>query len=294
MLALEPMDEVPNLLSAAVPADVVDEPFPHVVVPDALPEHWAARLLAEFPPDPIVQAGSAERNRGSNHRFNIYATAVAESRDVSLLWKRFIAEHASPRFVAHAVRIFGPAIRQHYPDLARRFDGNFERMRAGLRFRDTFETCDALVDAGISINTPVTTLPTSVRMAHLDLPTKLFVGLYYLQGPDERDARGGDLVLCRYKRGVRPRLSRFEVDPDCVEEWRTVPYANNVLVLFLNTVHSVHAVTPRFRTPHTRRFVNLLIEVAAPLFDGTEYQVPRIPFRARYYLRQLLAWRRAG
>jgi hypothetical protein len=293
MSALEPMDEVPNLLSAAAPADVVHEPFPHVVVPGALPEHWTARLLAEFPPDPMVQGGSAERNRGSNQRFSMYATAIAESTDISPLWKRFIAEQSSPRFAGNAFRIFGPAIRQHYPDLARRFDGHFERVRPGLRFRDTFDGCDALVDAGISINTPVTTLPTSVRMAHLDLPNKLFVGLYYLRAPDE-DARGGDLVLCRYKRGVRPRLSRFEVDPDCVEEWRTVPYANNVLVLFLNTVHSVHAVTPRFRTPHTRRFVNLLIEVASPLFDGTEYQVPRIPFRARYYLRQLLAWRQGG
>ena len=291
--AIESMDTVPNLLSGLEPSDVMHDPFPHVIIRRAMPERWAARLIAEFPPDPIVQAGSAERSSGSNQRFSMYAAAIAESRDISPLWKRFIEEQSSPRFVRHAFRIFGPAIGQHYPDLARHVDGDFDRLRSGLRFRDSFDACDALVDAGLSINTPVTTLPTSVRMAHLDLPNKLFVGLYYLRASEERDARGGDLVLCRYKRGARPRLSRFEVDPGCVETWRTVPYESNVLVLFLNTLHSVHAVTPRLRTPHTRRFVNLLTEVSAPLFDSVDHQVARIPFRARYYLRQLLAWRRA-
>jgi len=294
MSAVESIYDVPNLLGALAPTDVVLDPFPHVIVPRAMPEHWANRLTAEFPPDPIVQAGSSEGPTGSNRRFSMYAAAVAESRDISPLWKRFIEEQTSPRFLRHAFRIFGPSIRQLYPELAQRVDGDFDRMRSGLRFRNSFDACDALVDAGISINTPVTTLPTSVRMAHLDLPNKLFVGLYYLRPSDDRDARGGDLVLCRYKRGVRPRLSRFEVDPDCVETWRTVPYESNVLVLFLNTAHSVHAVTPRLRTPHTRKFVNLLTEVSAPLFDGREYQVARLPFRARYYLRQLLAWRHAG
>jgi hypothetical protein len=138
-----------------------------------------------------------------------------------------------------------------YPDLARRVDGDFDRIRSGLRYRDSFDGCDALVDAGISINTPVTTLPTSVRMAHLDLPNKLFVGLYYLRPPHEQEARGGDLELCAYQRGARPRLSRFEVDPGCVETGQTVPYENNVLVLFLNTLHSCRSSWPAWRRPQT-------------------------------------------
>ena len=294
MSSVTSMDDVPNLLQDLEPTCVVHEPFPHLIVPQALPDDWVRRLNAEFPPDSIVQAGSGEGPAGSNRRFSMYAAAVAKSRDISPLWKRFIEEQASPRFLRHAFQIFGPSIRQLYPDLARRLGGDFDRIRSGLRFRDSFDGCDALVDAGISINTPVTTLPTSVRMAHLDLPNKLFVGLYYLQPPHEQEARGGNLELCTYKRGARPRLSRFEVDPGCVETWQTVPYENNVLVLFLNTIHSVHAVTPRLRTPHTRRFVNLLTEVSAPLFDADQYQVARLPFRARYYLRQLLAWRQAG
>jgi hypothetical protein len=280
-----------NLLENLQPADVVPEPFPHVIVSGALPAQYVERLTEEFPTDAILRTAEPDDASGSNRRVSLYAATVAKRRDVSPLWKRFIEEQSSARFTRHAFRIFGPTIERVYPEFARRFDSQFDRVRCGVRYRDSFDTSDALSDAGPSINTPVTTLPSSVRVAHLDLANKLFVGLYYLRPPADRETRGGDLVLCRYKRGVRPRLSRFDVDPECIEPLRTVPYESNVLVLFLNTLHSVHAVTPRVRTPHTRLFVNLLTEVRTPLFDVREYQVPRLPFLARQYVQQAFAWR---
>src|SRR5262245_6293732 len=108
MTAVESM-EVPNLLAAVAAADVVHDPFPHVVVPGAIPTEWADRLNAEFPPDAVVEAGSAESARGSNQRFSMYASAVARSREISPLWQRFIEEQSSPRFLRHALRIFGAA-----------------------------------------------------------------------------------------------------------------------------------------------------------------------------------------
>ncbi len=160
-----------------------------------------------------------------------------------------------------------------------------------MRYVDGYSDHDLLIDARISINTPVTLLPTSVREAHLDLPTKLFVGLFYLRPDDDRDSRGGDLVLCRFRPCARPGFSRFEVDPRSVEDVKVIPYDKNVLVLFLNTARSIHAVTPRFPTPHTRRFVNVIGEVSRPLFDVEGHQQSRAGFLARHYLRQLSAWR---
>lgn len=279
-----------SLLSQVRPEDLCWEPFPHLVVHDPFPADLARRLTAEYPADEVLHRAEPGQS-GSNKRVNIYADDVSRSPDISPLWKRFIAEQASPRFFRQAMRLFAPAIRSHYPELAERFGAELEGARVGLRFREGYADHDVLLDAGVSINTPVSTIPTSVREAHLDLPTKLLTGLYYLRPPDDQETRGGDLLLCRY-RDHRRRLWRYDVDPACVEPVKTIPYRNNVFVMFLNTIDSLHEVTPRQHTKHTRKFVNLVVEMEKPLFDGAPYQTARLPHRARYYARQLFSWLR--
>jgi hypothetical protein len=279
-----------NLLELVSATDVVPEPFPHIVVRNPVPDAIANRLIAEWPPDSMVRNGRMSR---SNRRLDCDARDILSSTTISPFWKSFIEEQASARFLHHVARVFGPWIRTEYPALAQRLGGGLERARAGVRYIDEHDDHDLLIDARISINTPVTFLPTSVRPAHVDLPTKLFVGLFYLRPDDDRDSRGGDLVLCRLRPGARRAFSRFEVDPRSVEDVRVIPYEKNVLVLFLNTARSIHAVTPRFPTPHTRRFVNVIGELSQPLFDVAGDQQSRLSFLARHYLRQLSAWRSA-
>jgi hypothetical protein len=282
-----------NLLTHLCPEDVVLDPFPHLVARNVLTATLARQLTSEYPPeDWVIRANPGVPSR-SNKRLDIYAGDVADHPQISPLWKRLIAEQSSARFFHHAVRLFGPALRERYPALAERFGEQLKTARVGLRFRDTYQDHDVLMDAGVSINTPVSAIPTSVREAHLDLPTKLFSGLYYLRPPEDRDTRGGDLQLCRYRVEKSRRFRRYDVDPACVETVETIPYGNNVLVMFLNTIDSLHAVTPRLPTSHTRRFVNLVVEMKQPLFNGAPYQVAPVPFRAKYYIRQLFSWRRA-
>lgn len=279
-----------NLLANVMPEDVVLDPFPHVVVRNPLPASLAQSLTAEYPPDEVMLRADTAALSGSNKRANIYAVDVASSSQVSPLWKSFIAEQSSPRFFAHAMRVFGPAVREHYPELADRYGDQLERARVGLRSQERYEDHDVLLDAGVSINTPVSSIPTTVRTAHLDLPTKLFTGLYYLRPPEDQKTRGGSLALCRFREGTSKKLWRYDVDSSCVERAKTIPYENNVLVVFLNTMGSLHEVTPREHTKHTRKFVNLVVEVEKPLFDGEPYQTARLPYRAKYYARQLFAW----
>jgi hypothetical protein len=286
-----PPAELLNLLSRIQPEDVVREPFPHVVVRHPLPTDVALALTNEFPPDDLMIEASPGSPRGSNKRFNIYARDVESNAHIPAIWKQFIQEQTSARFFSHAMRVFGPWVREYYPDLVREWGANFEQARVATRSVDTRVDANIQLDAGISINTPVSTIPTSVRMAHLDLPTKLFTGLYYLRPLLDGDTRGGDLVLCRHRRGAPTRrFWKYEVDPSHVDEVLTIPYENNVFVMFLNSFDSVHAVTPRARTLHTRKFVNLVVEVDRPLFDTGAHQMPWFPYRPVYYGRQLLSW----
>jgi hypothetical protein len=268
-----------SLLAKATPGDVAMEPFPHLVVRDALDPEVADRLLHEMP---AIETLTGGRVLGSNQRVSYPFYAAREDASVSPTWKRFLGEHVSPRFLVAAMRLFGPALRQLHP----RFEEKcapVDRLRAGVRGIDGYDGADVLLDAQICANSPVVGRASSVRGAHVDAPDKLLIGLYYLRDPRD-DSTGGDLQLY----GPRtPSVLRL-AGPNARERFtlrRTVRYEHNVLVQFLNAIDSVHLVTPRSPTSFPRLLVNLIGEVKDPLW---QYQG-----RAYDRLRQRLVWNSA-
>ena len=171
------------------------------------------------------------------------------------------------------MRALAPDIRATYPDLEQRIGRPLEQWRAGVRRRDTFASCEVLLDAQICINTPVRTAASSVRGPHVDKPNKLFAGLWYLRPPEDTDTVGGELLIYRWRAG-RARFDGAELEPRDVEVVAQVPYAGNTFVLFLNSLDALHGVTPRQPTPRTRWFLNLVGEVGVPLFDLKARQRP--------------------
>jgi hypothetical protein len=261
-----------NLLAQLTAADVVMDPYPHVVVRDALPEEECAGLIRDWPGDEVIQGGEVGK---SNRRYNLRAAQALGSGKVSARWEEFLREHTGAAFGEHLLRVFGPAIGEYAGEFKRRLKGDLGGCRFGLRDRDGIESSDLLLDAQIANNSPVVREATSVRAAHVDLTEKLFIGLYYLRSPEDVDSRGGELLLCRPRVGMKPRMYEREVDAASVDVARRVAYGRNVLVLFLNGPLSIHAVTRREPTPHARRFVNLIGQAAEPLFGVDAYQIPR-------------------
>ena len=255
-----------SVLTAAGRPRVVSEPFPHVVIENAFDDDLCMELLEQFPPLEVVAQGA---ELGSNTRFSLPAHLALESDAVSDAWKQVVQAHVSPQFLADLIDAFGHDIRASYPAFEAEF-GQLDSLRAGLRQVDSFENADVLLDAQISMNTPVTGRPTSVRSSHLDDPDKLFAGLFYLRHPDD-DSTGGDLEISRYRsrrRGFRGPL----VYNHFVEPVRTVRYERGTLVLFLNTPDSLHGVTARSRTDVPRYFMNIVAVVKKPLFTWDGFQ----------------------
>ena len=87
---------------------VVSEPFPHVVVRNAIPEHLYARLEHEYPP--LDRFGT---NHGNNKRVDLPSKRMG---NYSELWQAFIAAHVSQRFWATLWDIFGGAIKREFPE----------------------------------------------------------------------------------------------------------------------------------------------------------------------------------
>jgi len=257
--------QMASLLDSLTAADIRHEPFPHLVARDLLPADLVARLIDGFPPIEVVTEG---KPLGNNRRYSYPARKLLEDPRVSDDWKELAGGHLTQGFLDRFLDLFGPAIRDLYPQLAERHGPDLA-LRSGVRQRDLFRDADVLLEAQACVNTPPITTST-VRGPHVDLPDKLFAGLFYLRHPDD-DSRGGDLQLCRYRQGNKVLRGR-SIDAADIEVVDTVRYESNVLVLFLNGIEAVHSVTPREPTQHPRLFLNLVGEVSQPLFDLNCYQ----------------------
>ena len=262
-----------SVLQKAQASAVAGSPYPHIVIPDALPSDLCEQLIAGYPP-----AGDLGVDTGRNNvRWSYPACKVRENQTIDPAWRDIIAYHVSRAFYDEFLDLFAGAIVRQFPGVFPD-EESLRGLRLGLREADGFDQADILLDAQICGNTPVTRA-RSVKPNHIDSHRKLFAGLLYLRRDDD-DSVGGDLELRRFRPGCsgRNRAKCYDgvyIDNDCTELVETVRYEKNVLVMFINSLESLHGVTPRQPTPHARLFMNLVGEVKTPLFE-----VPRT-FRTR-------------
>jgi len=247
-----------TLLDRASPADVRTDPFPHLVLDDALPTDLYRTLAESYPS--VEQMVGTSVTLGSNQRFPFSAFMVEWAPWIDAAWQRFAAAHTSRAFLRRVHALFDG----HWTDAAEAVWAGLDDARLGLFMRDE---ADILCDARLEINTPVTERPSSVRGGHLDTPNRLFSALFYMRPPDD-DTEGGDLALYRFRDGQVPDgpLDVFAFPDAQLEEVARVPYAANRLVIFPNRPTALHGVTPRPVTPWTRRYVFVTAEVGRELF----------------------------
>lgn len=251
-----------HLGSVLSPSHYAGQPFPHFVVPDALPASVYSILAAALPDDVRIRQGGEP---GDNRRFSWSARHTLVDGELDPAWRSFIAANVSQDFLDAVLAAFAPAIRQRYPWLEDRL-GPISGWRAGVRRRDDFSTADVLLDAQVCLNSPVLAGASAVRGPHVDKPDKLFAGLYYMRPDDDTETVGGELQVQRYRHSSA-RFDGSQLDPGDVETVRQVPYAGNTLVMFLNGIDAIHAVTPRQPVARSRYFLNIVGEVPVPLFD---------------------------
>lgn len=265
-----------NLLAKVRPSDVETEPFPHVVVKDALEPDLYARLAATFPAYESLCQGEEP---GSNLRFHYDARKVVGDSELDPSWAELARVHLASSFFQDFNRLFGDLLLHWNPTLGRT-PGRLSEVKVGVRGIDPHPQADVLLDFLVACNTPVVGKPTSVRGAHVDLPNKLFTGLFYMRAPED-DSQGGDLELCRFKsdvetsvrgRNALDAIGGSEVPAEYVECVKTVPYQTNVFVLFLNSPQSLHGVSRRSVTSFPRRFVCVLGQIQRDQFGISKLQ----------------------
>ena len=261
-----------TLLANVKKADVITDPFPHIIVTDALDKAICDRLIQEMPDTAVLREGK-DPNAGYE-RFNYPARSIEGNSNVSELWQTFIRLHSSDVFMHQVLDLMGEQILALYPDFEEQFKPLSE-FKSGVRKVDSFPDVDMLLDAQIAMNSSAENPLKRIKRPHIDRPQVLFAGLFYMRHPDD-ESTGGSLEIYRFKKnrpgGFDPN-DKQHVDDRYVKLIKTVNYERNVLVLFLNSLNSLHGVTGRSSTPVPRYFVNLIGELPQRMFAYENYQL---------------------
>jgi hypothetical protein len=248
-------------------SDVIEDPFPHIVVSGAVDDQLYRQLERSFPSAEIRQNG---RTLATNGSYGYSARDVLDNQRIDPLWRSWFGYHVSAPFFAEVVELFGPSILKAHPDIERRFDRRLGELRTSVRFAEPM--ADAALDAQLIYHSAAQ-VPSRIIGPHLDREVALYAGLMYFRIEGD-DSTGGDLELYRFKglkRGFRPP-SRG-VPEHLVDLVATIPYQANTLVLFPHSIDAVHAVSIRSPSRHPRLHVNLIAEFAEPIYRIADYCV---------------------
>jgi hypothetical protein len=244
---------------------IIENPFPHVVIENALQSSIYKTLSSTFPSPEMCTKG--DRNK-PNSRIDLPLSDALISEQLNNTWKRFLHDHSNQDFKDTLFNLFGSHVNHCYPNFEKDFD-LFDELDVISQPNTLIKKNQIKLSVNFGMNTPSYGKPSSVRRIHIDNPKKIFAGLFYMPEDDD-STKGGDLELFKFNKEIV--LDGRSVDPFYAKSFKTIPYKSNTLVMFINSPHSLHGVSPRYPTRFCRRFLYLTGEMSKRLFDNTLYQ----------------------
>lgn len=249
---------VPHLLSDVESEDIAKEPFAHIIRQHALPTVVYEELASRFPGLGMILG--SRRNVGANVAVRLPISEVLNDCSLPCLWREFFAYYTSAEYWREVVRVFANEFRRTFPDLEERVGRAYEDWRVVRR--GFAGSAEVRLDCQFVMNTPVVK-PSSVKPPHVDLGDKIFSALFYFCDPADTTT-GGDLDLYRWRR--EPRFVKHRILERDIERVKTVKYAANTYLCFVNSPAAVHGVSPRSVTAVPRRYINFVAELSVKAF----------------------------
>ena len=220
------------------------DPYPHVIIEDALPEDVYDRLEKAWPEQQLLKTEPFD----NGICYRLKSDQMLKPDVVSDAWREFAQYHTSAKFYNEVKCIFGD------------FMPIIDNLSEYISARGWYIGGDKIgTDCQTVMHKPV---HFSSRTPHIDNPREIYAGLLYMPYADD-ESKGGDFQLHKQESVVTEvnKNGGREVGNKAGEIVKTVPYKRNTFVMFLNnSTNTIHSVSARSGATKYRRSVNIIAE----------------------------------
>ena len=215
------------------------DPWPYIIIENALPEKVHNELLQTLPNDRLDKQQQVDQHGKLTW---LLKELHEEQYPVSNIWKEFIEYHTSKQFVD---KVFD-AFEKKSKNLAIPRD---QLIKADI---NNPAPCSYFTDFSFVKHPPVNNV--SNKIPHTDNPKEIYAGLLYLKSPEDKST-GGDFCIHKPK-GLGMNSVREYSNPGPIV--KTCPYVSNNFVMFWNGEETQHSVSPRQDAEHPRWSINMI------------------------------------
>ena len=237
------------------------DPYPHVVIEDALPWDLYEQLEREWPEQQLL----ATQPHDNGICYRLKADSMLRPGLVSEAWRKFTEYHTSVKFYNEVKNVFKDYITD-LPNVE-----NSVSPRGWDKGNDMIGTdCQTVMHSPIDF---------SSRTPHIDNPREIYAGLLYMPYPKD-DSTGGEFQIHRSVGEIKRVNKNGGREVEVKNQGsivKSVPYKRNTFVIFCNNSSaSVHSVSKRENATLHRRSVNVIAEynrvAKKSMFDIEEFR----------------------
>lgn len=221
---------------------VDSDPWPHIIIENALPQDIHDQLLSTLPNERL------DRQEPRDHHGKLTWQAmeiIEEKQPISQIWSEFIEYHLSREFFDKVINAFEP------------WSKKMPIKKENIRLHDRYDSAN---NSGTNCYTDFSFVKhpaqnnVSNRTPHTDNEKEIYAGLLYLKHAGDRST-GGDFCIHRPGNLKMTKHRVYEQPGPIVKSCR---YSSNNFVMFWNGVDTQHSVSARLDAEHPRWSINMI------------------------------------
>jgi hypothetical protein len=226
------------------------DPYPHVVIENALPWDLYEKLENSFPEALVLNTSPFD----DGICYRLKADKMLDPNEhIPGVWKEFIKYHTSAEWFNEVNELFRPYMLSV-------LHKTFTEDELGARgWAD--ENKNIWTDCQVVMHKPIEGKTT--RTPHIDNPMEMWAGLLYMPYPNDQST-GGEFQLHTTTDNIKRvdmKGGRQIYEGNLGPVVKTVPYKRNTFVMFANnSPNTVHGVSGRENATMYRRSVNIIGE----------------------------------
>ena len=235
------------------------EPFPHIVIENCLPVNIYNQIKSNYPDFNTLD--NLVNKAGNLSSLKFIDIVNKKNQNIDNVFYDFFNYHTSHEFLFKLIKIFNTEINNK--NIKNKIIYELSRFKNSEDLINS-EKIDIITKKSPAINLNYPPLDDqSIRSVHLDRSKNIFGALFYLKDDHDND-NGGDLELYSWKYSSDFYKKLYFTDPlnfKHVSFNKEIKFDKNKIVIFVNSIDSLHLVTKRKKNSPIRKYFYLSMDM---------------------------------